>query len=107
MDSPSVTQHAFPDGIIWVPIGKESSQNFVTRMREVAKGLSDDLSRYDTAEGSIHQYRTTLRGKAALIVLDDVWDARDVEPFRADSPRSRLLFTTRDSSIAATAGARG
>jgi hypothetical protein len=80
-----VTQQAFPDGIIWVTIGKESGRDFVTHMREVAKGLNDDLSRYDTGEGSIHQYRTTLRGKAALIVLDDVWDARDVEPFRADS----------------------
>jgi hypothetical protein len=97
MDSPSVMHHAFPDGIIWVPIGKVSSQNFVTRMREVAKGLNDDLSRYDTAEGSIHEYRTTLRSKAALIVLDDVWDSKDVEPFRADSLRSRLLFTTRNT----------
>jgi hypothetical protein len=64
-------------------------------MREIGKGLHDDLSRYDTAQGSINQYRTTLRSKAALIVLDDVWAAQDVEPFRADSRRSRLLFTTR------------
>jgi hypothetical protein len=101
-----VTQQAFPDGLIWVSIGKESTESLVTRMREVGKGLKDDLSLYDTAQGSINQYRTALRSKAALIVLDDVWDARDVEPFRADSPRSRLLFTTRDTSIASVVGAR-
>jgi hypothetical protein len=101
-----VVQQAFPDGVIWVTIGKEPGDSVIERMREVAKCLKDDLSRYDTTQGSIHQYRTALRGKAALIALDDVWDARDVEPFRADSPRSRLLFTTRDASIAATVGAR-
>jgi NB-ARC domain len=41
-----------------------------------------------------------------LIVIDDVWHARDVKPFRADSPRSRLLFATRDASIAAAVGAQ-
>lgn len=101
-----VIQQAFPDGVIWVTIGREPSDDPVARMREIGKVLNDDLSRYDTVQGSIHQYRTTIRSKAALVVLDDVWDAQDVEPFRADSLRSRLLFTTRDSSIAATVGAR-
>ena len=44
--------------------------------------------------------------KAALIVLDDIWDAKELEAFRADASRSQLLFTTRDASIAVTAGAR-
>ena len=47
-----------------------------------------------------------MRDKAALIVLDDIWSARDIEPFRAESPHSRLLFTTRDASIAAGIGAQ-
>lgn len=47
-----------------------------------------------------------LRTKAALVVVDDVWRASDVEPFVAKSPRSRLLITTRDTSIGASFGAR-
>jgi hypothetical protein len=47
-----------------------------------------------------------MRGKAALIVVDDVWRTGDIEPFRAESPRSRLLFTTRMADIAAAVGAR-
>ena len=40
-------------------------------------------------------------------MVDDVWRSSDLEPLRAeDSPRSRLLFTTRDASIAAAMGAR-
>jgi hypothetical protein len=100
-----VVQQAFPDGVIWVTVGKESTYDLVTRMREVGKGLKDDLSRYDNELGCINQYRTAIRAKAALIVVDDVWRARDVEPFRAESARSRLLFTTRDTSIAAAVGA--
>jgi hypothetical protein len=42
----------------------------------------------------------------ALVVVDDVWRVEDLEPLLAESPRSRLLFTTRDASIAAGVGAR-
>jgi NB-ARC domain len=101
-----VVQQAFPDGVIWVPAGRESAYDLVTRMREVGKGLKDDLSRYDNELGCKNQYRTTIQKKAALIVVDDVWQSRDIEPFRAESPRSRLLFTTRISKIAAAVGAR-
>jgi WD40 repeat protein len=102
-----VVQEAFPDGIIWVTIGKESIFDVLTRMREVGKALGDDLSRYDNILGATNQYRSTIRSKAVLIVVDDVWDVNDLDPFRAESsPRSRLLFTTRDKNIAAVVGAR-
>src|SRR5258708_39196870 len=39
-----VIQQAFPDGIIWVTVGKESTYDLVTRMREVGKALNDDLA---------------------------------------------------------------
>jgi hypothetical protein len=101
-----VVQHAFPDGVIWVTVGKESTVDVVSRMREVGKQLGDDLARYDNETGCKNQYRSTIRSKAALIVVDDVWRASDLEPLRAEgSPRSRLLFTTRDASIAAAVGA--
>src|SRR5271166_5766862 len=102
-----VVQQAFPDGVVWITIGKESAFDALTRMREVGKALGDDPSRYENELAAKHQYRSTIRKKAALIVVDDVWRSSDLEPLRAeDSPRSRLLFTTRDASIAAAMGAR-
>ena len=101
-----VVQQAFPDGIVWITAGKESAYSLVDRMREVGKAFKDDLAGYDTELGCINRYRTIMQEKAALIVVDDVWRSADVEPFRAESPRSRLLFTTRDSSIAAAVGAQ-
>lgn len=101
-----VVQLAFPDGVIWVTVGKEATFDPLTRMKEVGKALGDDLSRYDNELGAKNQYRNTIRSKAALIIVDDVWRTSDLEPLLAESsPRSRLLFTTRDASIAAAVGA--
>jgi len=94
-----VVQRAFPDGVVWVTAGKERTREFIEDMREIAKALGDDLSRYENAQACEHQYRTTMANKAALIVVDDVWSKADIEPLLAESPRSRFLFTTRDASI--------
>jgi NB-ARC domain len=75
-------------------------------MREIAKALGDNLSAYDNDLAAANQYRTTIAKKAALIVIDDVWNKGELELFLADSPRSRLLFTTRDAGIARFIGAR-
>ena len=92
-------QDAFPDGVLWAVIGQNPTElHLTTQMREFAKGLGDDLTRYDTLQGSSNQLRNTLQDKAALLVLDDVWNPRDVHPFIADAPRSRLLLTTRQQA---------
>jgi len=90
---------AFPDGIAWITIGREWNGDFVPRMREAAKALGDDLAAYDNPIACQTQYRNLLRGKAALVVIDDVWKIQHLEQLLVDSPRSRFLFTTRDKSI--------
>ena len=99
-----VAQAAFPDGIIWVPVGKDP-RDFVPLLREVAKAIGDPLDGYDSLQSASNRLRNCLRDKAALIVLDDVWNARDAAPFLLDSPRSRLLITTRDARTAVSLGA--
>jgi WD40 repeat protein len=101
-----VVQQAFPDGIVWITAGREGRRDFVQEMREVAKALGDDLSRWDNDLACEHQYRTTVANKAALVVVDDVWSIDDLKPLLAESPRSRFLFTTRDASIARFVAAR-
>src|SRR5215469_6914152 len=99
-----VVQQAFPDGIFWFAIGKESQLDFPSRVKGVP-GLDRLLGQYESEAACLSQYRDVLRKKAALIVVDDVWRASDVEPFIAESPCSRLLITTRDTSIGAYFGA--
>jgi len=62
------------------------------------------LAGYDTELGCINRYRNAIRRKAALIIMDDIWRAQDVEPFLAES---RVPFTVHDSRhfIAAAVGA--
>jgi WD40 repeat protein len=100
-----VVQQAFPDGIFWFAVGKESQLDFPSRIKSVP-GLDRLLGPYDGEAACLAQYRDVLRKKAALIVADDVWRASVVQPFVAESPRSRLLITTRDTSISAWFGAR-
>jgi WD40 repeat protein len=93
-------QRAFPDGIAWITIGREWDGDFVPRMREVAKALGDDLSGYDNALACQNRYRNMLCEKAALIVVDDVWNLEHLKLLLVDAPRSRFIFTTRDGGIA-------
>jgi hypothetical protein len=100
-----VVQQAFPDGVIWTSGGREPAYDLVIRMQEVRRALGDEPRDHESELECIDRYRAVVRKKAALIVVDDVWHTADVQPFRAESLRSRVLFTTRDASIAAAIGA--
>ena len=100
-----VIQAAFPDGVIWVTIGREPG-NLVSQMTEIGRALDDTREAYDTPEASANRLRTALRDKAVLLVLDNVWDARYLEPFRIDAPHCCTLFTSRDRGIALSLGAQ-
>ncbi len=93
---------AFPDGIIWQSIGKDSPWKLTERLRAVRLALGGDA----WPQGNeLDQYRRTISKKAALVVIDDVWNTGDIQPWLAESPGSCVLFTTRDVSIAAAVGA--
>jgi len=100
-----VTQAAFPDGIVWLPVGKDP-RDMVPLLREAAKAIGDSLEGYDSLQAASNRLRNRLRDKAALIVLDDVWNPRDAAPFLLDAPRSRLMITTRDARTAVALGAQ-
>jgi hypothetical protein len=100
-----IIQAAFPDGIVWIPVGKDP-RDPVPLLREAGRAIGDSLERYDSVQSASNSLRNCLRDKSALIVLDDIWDARDVAPFLFDSPRSSLLITTRDARAAVALGAQ-
>jgi hypothetical protein len=99
-------QQAFPDGIVWITVGKEPKYDLVAVMHEIGKAFGDGLARCDNELACLDQYRTLMAQKAALVVVDDVWRKSDLDPFLAESPRSRVLFTTRDAAIGRFMGAQ-
>jgi WD40 repeat protein len=97
-----LVREAFPDGSVWITVGREPTYEPLEKLREVA-GV---LGAIDVHAAPETLYKTTIAGKAALIVIDDIWSKAHLDPFLAESPRSRFLFTTRDASIARLSGAR-
>jgi 1,2-phenylacetyl-CoA epoxidase catalytic subunit len=92
-------QNAFPDGIVWVTIGREPGQ-LVEQMRLIGTRLGDDAAHYRSQSEATARLRELLPTKSALIVLDDVWDGDHLKLFIADAPRCRVLFTSRDAGLA-------
>src|SRR5262249_11029794 len=82
-----VVHQAFPDGVVWTTVGKEPTYGLTERMQEVRRALGDLPHANESELYCIDRYRTILRQKAILIVVDDVWRSQDIAPFLADSPR--------------------
>jgi len=99
-----VIQAAFPDGVIWVTIGKDPG-NLTEQMKFIGTKLGDSPGYYTSEVAGSDRLRTLLAHKAVLLVLDDVWNAEHIQPFRLEAPRCRTLFTTRDGGIALAVGA--
>ena len=67
-----VVEQAFPDGVIWSTTGKEPTYDPITRTQEVRRALGDEPADKDPELQCINRYRTAMRDKAALIVVDDL-----------------------------------
>lgn len=96
-------QAAFPDGVVWVHIGRESG-NLANQMKQIGHMLGDSLGNYDSFEAGRDRLRLLLKNMTVLLVLDDVWRVKEIEAFLIDAPNCRTLFTTRNSSIALRLG---
>jgi len=92
-------QKNFHDGVIWVRVGQDPG-NLAKQMFEIGQFFGDSPAFYETPEAGRNRLDSLIRGKFVLIVLDDVWDARQVSPFFFNSPTCRTLITTRDGRIA-------
>jgi tetratricopeptide (TPR) repeat protein len=100
-----VVQNAYPDGIVWITVG-QTPGSLLTRLRYLLESLGETVGSNDDQETMVGKLRTVLPQKAALIVLDDVWDVEAMQPFIVEgAPAARLLFTTRDASLVTALGA--
>ena len=92
-------RQSYPDGIVWIGCGQNLTRDdLLARQRDLAKHLGGD-GNFDSLPQGQGVLRELLQAKAVLIVLDDVWQASDAQPFDAGGPRCRMLVTTRDAGI--------
>ncbi len=88
-------RRGFPDGVVWISVGKEATADGLRSKIGAAFGLSAEQMREAAALTAL------LQGKDALLIFDDVWDYRVVEGCLVPAPRVRYLITTRQPRIAA------
>ena len=99
---PQVRAH-FPDGVFWVTAGETPDLARLQASLLAGLGAADSAPR-SAAEGA-GLLRQELADRQVLLVVDDVWSAAAAQAFRVTGPRGRVLYTTRDPSVLAAAGA--
>ena len=96
----SDVQKAFPDGIVWVPIGQTPA--LVSLQFDVMTALGVNPQPFDNPSQGTTRLREALREKRCLLILDDVWKPLDAFAFNALGPQGRMLVTTRKLSTIST-----
>jgi hypothetical protein len=92
----------FPDGIHWIDtLGHEP--DLVSRLEgcihEIEGNTSYRANGVDAEKIAATALRSRLQDKRVLIIVDDVWNAAHVDPFRVGGEGSCLLVTTREAQI--------
>ncbi|MCP4544324.1 MAG: hypothetical protein GY832_45010 [Chloroflexi bacterium] len=96
-------QERFPDGVLWVTLGQEP--DLLSLLSGWVRALGDYGFHPTTVEVASAHLRTLLHDKAALLVVDDVWDPEHALPFQIGGPHSQMLITTRRADVADEVGA--
>jgi WD40 repeat protein len=89
-------RRAFPDGVYWLTLGQEP--DVLELQRQLARQLGDP-GLFTSVEEGKETLRESCVGRAAMFVLDDVWQRPHAEAFNVVGPRGRLLLTTRDAGL--------
>jgi WD40 repeat protein len=97
-------QAAFPDGIVWLPIGREP--NLPARQEELYLFLTGQRENFRDAIQGRSFLSVALEGKTCLVILDDVWDSSHTEAFPVvTGSATRYLITTRNAEVLQTLNA--
>lgn len=89
----------FPDGVLWISLGQKP--DIFSKLTIWGHALGDyDVSKLKSLEELHYYLQGILRKKQVLLVIDDVWDARDAVPFEIGGKNCATLITTRVESVA-------
>lgn len=89
----------FPDGVLWAALGQQP--NIFSELTGWGRALNiPTISEARSIEEASELLAGALRTKRALLIVDDVWDAAHLEPFRVGGRGCALLTTTRLPEVA-------
>ena len=96
-------QARFPDAVLWATLGQQPE--ILPLLSGWVQALGDYQFKPLVVETASTHLRSLLQDKAALIVVDDVWDPAHVASFLVGGPSCQVLITTREAAIAKGLGA--
>lgn len=90
----------FPDGIVWVTLGRAEGAELVGKVNELSGILtgSDPPSMTDPISAGSELARR-FAARRMLLILDDVWMKTQLAPFLNEAPNVVRLITTRRPSV--------
>lgn len=95
-------QAHFGDGILWATLGQQA--DVLSFLSGWVQALGDYKFRPTSIDATSSHLRTLLYDKAVLLVIDDVWNAKDAQAFNVGGSRCQLLVTTRQTTVAQALG---
>jgi hypothetical protein len=92
----------YKGGIVWFTVGRETDEaTLAARIGETARILGGAGEQFTGLEqaGQALSAALAARGGPILLVVDDVWDGKQLAPFRAAAQVATLLVTTRRPQV--------
>ena len=95
---PEVIKH-FADGILWASLGEMPSLLSELDAWASALGLSEPGSERTIEQLTAHLI-AALRERRMLLIVDDIWHAEHLNPFKVGGPQCALVCTSRLNEVA-------
>jgi hypothetical protein len=92
---------AFDGGVLWAEIG-ENVTNLTEKINAMIRSLTGVQVAYSDEAEAARRLHNELQDRECLLVLDDIWDAAQLQPFLG-AITSAYIITTQDDAIASTA----
>jgi tetratricopeptide (TPR) repeat protein len=94
---PDIASH-FRDGVLWASLGQ--SPNVLSILATWGRTLGrDDISTAKTPQEASQLLLNHLRNKRLLLIVDDVWEKEDLDPFAVGGRDCATLVTTREIKL--------
>ncbi|MBE8996355.1 NB-ARC domain-containing protein, partial [Microcystis aeruginosa] len=90
-------QAFFTDGIFWATLGQQP--DILSFLHGWIQALGDYNFKPTGIDAASLHLRTLLADKKALLVVDDLWNVEDIDPFRVAVNQCKLLVTTREVPV--------
>jgi len=96
-EDPAVRE-AYPDGILWAQMRDDmrDADRLAVVQDLIRLWRPEESQGFQTQRAASVRLREILEGEKVLVVVDDVWQSADVEPFCGLGAGTAVLVTTRD-----------